>query len=174
MSQLVLLVLGLGVIVVVASIAAGVLKRFPQSGKTSGGDRALALGYRRQGRVMSENETAFYRALCKATNHAYLILAQLPLSRVISPERGERRSRQAAMNKIDRKTLDFVLINPETMAVVLAIEVNDSSHGQQQRQKRDEFVSQALAGAGVNFMAIPAMASYDVGRVGKLVMEAVM
>ena len=54
---------------------------------------------------------------------------------IVTPDRGIA---AALHNKIDRKSIDFVLCDPNTYKVQLAIELDDRSHDH--RQDRDDFV----------------------------------
>lgn len=130
------------------------------------------LRYIPQGRIMSENEAAFLRVLRSTFGDTYLIFAQLPLSRIISPAKGDRSASTAAANRIDRKTVDFVLVHPETMAVVKVIELNDSSHNRRDRQERDNFVREALKQADVPFVEVRAAGSYSAASLGPLLAGA--
>jgi hypothetical protein len=140
-------------------------KSVPEGGNTE-------LGYIRQGAVMSANEAAFFRALRSAVGDPNVVLAQLPLSRLIVPAKGDRAAETRARNQIDRKIIDFVIANAESMNVVPAIEVNDSSHHASRRRDRDRFVSDALGQAGVRFLQIPAAGSYDVAQVRAVIARA--
>jgi hypothetical protein len=54
-------------------------------------------------------------------------------------------------NKIDRKHVDFVLCNPETLRPLAGIELDDKSHERADRRQRDSFVEGVFEAAGLAF-----------------------
>ncbi len=59
--------------------------------------------------------------------------------------------------------MDFVLCDPRTFAILLAIELDDRTHQTDpRRRERDVFVDGALAAAGVPLLRVPVQRSYDV------------
>ncbi len=60
--------------------------------------------------------------------------------------------------------LDFVLSDPESLAVVLAIELDDKSHWSTEARKRDLFKDSALASAGVPQLRVKGSGKVRSGR----------
>lgn len=56
---------------------------------------------------------------------------------------------QAALSRVQRKTVDFVLAEKTTMQTAYAIELDDRTHNRTDRINRDSFVNQALNGSGI-------------------------
>ena len=52
-------------------------------------------------------------------------------------------------NRIKAKHTDFVICDPETMEVILAIELDDPSHEREERIERDAFVDKVYEAAGI-------------------------
>ncbi len=73
-------------------------------------------------------------------------------------ERGER---QAARNRINRKHVDFLFVRSSDLAPLAGVELDDSSHDEEDRQQRDEFVDSAFASAGLPLLHVPAQKSYN-------------
>ncbi|MDD3179826.1 MAG: DUF2726 domain-containing protein [Opitutaceae bacterium] len=73
-------------------------------------------------------------------------------------ERGER---QAARNRINRKHVDFLLVRASDLAPLAGIELDDSSHEEEERQQRDKFVDSAFASAGLPLLHVPVQKSYN-------------
>jgi chaperonin GroEL (HSP60 family) len=65
--------------------------------------------------------------------------------------------------------LDFVLCDPRTTHVRLAIELDDRSHDSAGRKRRDVFVNEALAAAKIPLLRIQAAARYDPNSVAEAV-----
>lgn len=127
------------------------------------------LPYRRKDApVLTETEQRFFavleQAVVQISGGKGRVLAQIPLSRVIEAKAGDAGERQRAHNKIDRKSVDFVVVD-SACKVKAAVELDDSSHGRQSRKVRDAFVERACADAGVALVRCAARAQYDVGVV---------
>jgi hypothetical protein len=52
-------------------------------------------------------------------------------------------------NKIDRKHVDYLLCDPQTVRPLLGVELDDGNHQRSDRQKRDSFVDQVFTAAGL-------------------------
>jgi hypothetical protein len=61
---------------------------------------------------------------------------------------------------IARHHLDFVLCDPHSTEVVVAIELDDRSHDQPQRQRRDSFLNDAFKAARLRLVRVKAAARY--------------
>ncbi len=57
-------------------------------------------------------------------------------------------------NKIKSKHIDFALCDKQTLAPLLLIELDDSSHNNPNRRNRDDFVNQSLVQAGYKIIHI--------------------
>ncbi len=66
------------------------------------------------------------------------------------------------MNQIDRKRVDFTLVDPQDFRVHLAIEIDDRTHKAEQRRRRDGLVEDVRQRTEVKLVRIPAARSYDV------------
>lgn len=77
-------------------------------------------------------------------------------------EAGER---QAARNRINRKHVDFLLVRATDLKPLAAIELDDRSHDEADRQQRDSFVDSAFASAGLPILHVPAHTAYNPGEI---------
>lgn len=68
--------------------------------------------------------------------------------------------RQGARNRINRKHVDFLLVRASDLSPVAGIELDDSSHDEEDRQQRDAFVDTVFASAGLPLIHVPAQAAY--------------
>lgn len=139
-----------------------VLTRFLEARKPSADEDTgnEPLPYDKRDGLLTAAERSFFAALHTVCNGRSLIFAQVQLSKLVYPRAGIPRW-QAFQNKIDRKSVDFVLADPTSLKVQLVIELDDRSHERKNRQDRDEFVNRALAAAGLNLLRVPAAASYN-------------
>lgn len=92
--------------------------------------------------LLTKNEWSFYKALKPITDKYRLhILAKVRLADLVSVKSGLSKSEyNKAFAKIKAKHVDFVLANPSNLAIKCAIELDDSSHNDIDRQQRDYFL----------------------------------
>jgi hypothetical protein len=123
--------------------------------------------------LMSKAERSFLGVLEQVTDSSrYYIFPQVSLNNVVTVEKGTR-SFQAFHNKVDRKSVDFVLFDRSGLSPVLAIELDDSSHEREDRQERDAFVDRVLAKAGLPLLHVKAKATYDPKELTVSISEAI-
>jgi very-short-patch-repair endonuclease len=112
--------------------------------------------------LLTENEKAWFKAIREALPHAH-VFAQVALNQLVKPEGPKWRS---AKNKIDPRSIDFVLLNPD-LNVLLAIEIDDKSHKLEKRQADDAKKNKALRDADISllrFSAMPVLSSEEIKR----------
>jgi hypothetical protein len=116
--------------------------------------------------LLSQGETAFYRALSAAVSEYYLIVPKVRVADVLKVAGNVQRKRQmAAFNRIAMKHFDFVLCDPRTLAFVGAIELDDKSHNRSDRVSRDDFLNEAAATAKLPLHRFRARANYVVEEI---------
>jgi hypothetical protein len=64
-------------------------------------------------------------------------------------------------NRIAQKHLDFLVCDSITMKPLLGIELDDSSHDENSRQKRDDFIEKVFQGAGLPLLRLPVLHEYN-------------
>jgi len=82
---------------------------------------------------------------------------------------GGTENRQAHMNRVMSKHVDFVLCDLQAVTPVLVIELDDSSHGRDDRRARDEFVDGVLSAAGLPILHVAAKQSYAPKELAELI-----
>ncbi len=118
-----------------------------------------AFPYRQRDDFLSPAELAFFHVLHSAVGREYVICPKVRLADIVYV--AQRRQRQAAFNRISSKHVDFLLCDPETLAPRIAIELDDTSHRQKSRVKRDRFVNGVFAAAELPLLRVPVRRSYD-------------
>lgn len=158
MNDLVLIGGGLAILVVVLAVVFGGAARYP---------------YERAGPLLSANESAFLAALHAAVGGTFSVFLKVRIADVLSVKKGlDKRKQTIALNKIAAKHVDFVLCDPKTFEVRMAIEVDDSSHSLSGRKSRDHFVDKAFHAAGVHLVRVKARGRYDAGEVRSQIEQA--
>jgi hypothetical protein len=126
-------------VIIVICIISVLLKSNPKSSKN--------YKYSRKSGLLTKNELAFYRELCKAASSLKLIvMPKVRVADIIEPKKGSK-NYQGAFNRISSKHLDFVLCDSVTTKPLLAIELDDKSHDTANAKSRDEVKNSALKSA---------------------------
>jgi hypothetical protein len=153
------LILLLAVLIIVPLVALSIIAALKGRGETAQTD-AEALSeeippLKACGFLMSKAERTFHDVLLGIVEpQGFRVFAQIPLDKLVEISDGTPTAR-GWRNRIDRKTVDFVLCEPKQLRVMLAIELDDSSHGTAKAKKRDAFVERVLAKAGVRLHREP-------------------
>ena len=127
------------------------------------------LPYRLRDDFLSPAELSFYKVLRLALKEKAIVCAKVNLSDIFFVARpNENRSFR---NKIDRKHVDFLICQPDTMKPIAGVELDDSSHARKDRQERDKFVDRVFAAAGLPLVHFPAQRAYDPNAVAAELMS---
>ena len=142
-------------------------------GKGTSSEKSEDLPYVLKRYLMSKAERSFFGVLEQvADSSRYYIFPQVSLNNLVTVEKGTG-SYQTYHNKIDHKTIDFVLFDRSTISPVLALELDDASHDREDRQERDAFVDRVLAKAGLPLLHVRAQAAYDPKQLAASITEAI-
>ena len=117
------------------------------------------LPYRLRSPLLSPAELSFYHVALQALPKGYTIAVKPRLGDVLFVPRGTK-GNWAFDSKIQRKHVDFLICESQTMTPRLVIELDDKSHRRSDRQERDVFIDQALDAAGLDILHVPATATY--------------
>ena len=132
--------------------------------------RSESLPYSSRTNLLTPGERRFYhQGLNPAIGNRYLISFKVRLADVITAKDWE----SSYGRKIAQKHLDFVLTTPKTTRIVAAIELNDASHEASERQRRDDFLSQALHSAGIPLITFPIYYKYDAEKIRHRILAAI-
>jgi very-short-patch-repair endonuclease len=117
---------------------------------------------------VTKAELRFYRALQKAVANDLEIFAMVRIADILTVPM-QAAQRRKWLGKILAKHVDFVLCDPESLAPLLAIELDDASHDRPERKERDEFVDHAFESAGLPLLRIRNGSSYDPAALRQLI-----
>jgi hypothetical protein len=163
------LFLVVALLAVLAAVAAFLKKGQP------GASKDVTYDARRE--LFSPAERSFLGVLEQALEERFRVMGKVRLGDLVQPAKGFSRSqRTGAWNRINQKHIDFVLCQPDTLAVAGVVELDDASHRRKDRSARDDFIDKALASAGipiVHFAARRAYAAQEIkdGLAGMLLAE---
>lgn len=133
---------------------------------------AKAVAYERRRMLFTPAERAFLGVLEQAVGQDFRLFGKVRLGDLLAPRKGLNKSaQQLALNRINRRHLDFVLCNPNDLTVLCAIELYDKSR--QRRQDRDDFLAAACQGAGLPLVVFDAHQACSPAEVSARIGEAI-
>ncbi len=117
--------------------------------------------------LMSKAEHEFYKVLREAVKDKYYIVPQVQLSKIVEVNHYEHQKRKY-FNKIDRKSVDFVLFDKENFSPEIVVELDDTSHLLPDRESRDDFVNSILDRTGIKVVHIKTAYHYNLNEIEKM------
>ena len=127
------------------------------------------LPYRRRGPLLSQGEAAFYRVLRLVVGRRWHVAFKARLADLITCS--ESAWADGFGHMIARHHVDFVLCEYRTTDVVAVIELDDRSHRQSARQRRDGFLDAALDSAKIPLVRVQAASTYDAQLLERVLLE---
>jgi hypothetical protein len=110
-------------------------------------------------------ERVFLEVLERAVPAGVRVFGKVRLEDIFGVARGlDQAERLAARNKINRKHVDFLLVKESDLAPLAGIELDDSSHEEEDRRQRDAFVDSAFASAGLPLLHVPVQKAYSLAE----------
>ncbi len=165
------------VVVGLAVIAALVLRmKMANTSKADADDVPAAADvglYVRRPYLLTPAEYSYYKVLHQVLDPAHIVLVKVRLADLFDVKDGlEKGQRQSAVNRITRKHLDFILCDRTTCVPLLAIELDDASHGREDRKTRDQFVDGLCRSSGLPLVRQPAQRGYSLDEVRRALATA--
>ena len=119
--------------------------------------------YKVKENFITDNELKLYKVLKKvAYELKFDLFTQVALNRIL--EVNNRRKQQQLRNRIDRKSIDFVLYDEKTKKIVCCIELDDSTHEREERIERDLFLDKSCKNA-IKLIRIKVQKYYDYNEI---------
>ena len=130
--------------------------------------KRLAFPYQQRESLFTPAERHFLAYLQKAVDGDALIFGKVRVADVIKPwDRLPGKRWHQAFHPISSKHFDYVLCDPDDLFVLCAIELNDSSHDNPERQQRDLFLRGVCAAAELPLIEVPAKKRYVIKALRK-------
>lgn len=102
--------------------------------------------------ILTKNEYYFYKKLkgiCDSYNLRVLVKTRLADIVEVDKSKIGNKEYMKYYTRIQSKHIDFLVCNGDSLYPVVAIELDDNSHDNKDRQTRDNFVNKTLDSAGV-------------------------
>lgn len=111
------------------------------------------LPFKRREFFLNTPERQFFEGLQKIIPIEYIVFPQIVLSSIIQAS-VDKKNFWTYQNKINRKTIDFVIFEKQYLKPIIAIEYDGKTHNRSDRQERDVFVDNVLKSAGIKSIHI--------------------
>ncbi len=108
----------------------------------------VKLPFKRKDFLLNIPERKFFEGLQQIIPVDYIVFPQILLSTIVDVE-SSRKEFWKYQNRINRKTVDFVIFEKQYLKPIVAIEYDGKTHDRSDRQKRDKFVNNVLESAEI-------------------------
>lgn len=159
---------------IIIFLVAGAIRLFSEmfEGSPFSGAEFKSAYYKKQ-YLLTKSEHQFFDILKEILKDKYYVFPQVHLDALLEVKRSEEKQ-QTYRNKINRKSVDFVICDRQYLKPLLAIELDDNSHYRWNRQDRDQFVNQTLDSVGLKCLRIRAAYSYDIPELSQQIREKLL
>ena len=110
---------------------------------------------------LSPAEQSFFLVLKNAVSSWAMVCPKVALGDLFYVQSGDPSKYRTFTNKIDRKHIDFLLCDPNTVRPLLGIELDDKSHRRIDRQVRDAFIENVFAAAKLPLARLATQNAYN-------------
>ena len=150
------------IVVIVVFVAVALALAALKAKGTTREDTAKPEVYYLRKSLFTPAERSFFGVLEALAYDGVTIASKVRLADIFGIKKGlERGDWQRAQNRISAKHVDFLLIQKSDGRPLLAIELDDSSHDEEERVARDLFIDTVFSSAGLPILHIAAKAAYD-------------
>lgn len=104
--------------------------------------------YTSKSAIMTKTELNFYNKLSSIMGEKYYIVPQAHLSTFLD-HKIKKQNWRGAFAIINGKSVDFLICNKENSRPIIAIELDDWTHGREDRLARDELVNRIINESGI-------------------------
>ena len=144
-------------VLVIIFVAVGILAVLKSKKST----KDEILGFEKRDILFTPAERSFLGVLEQALDSQHRIFGKVRLGDIVKPAKGLTPSkRTTALNRINQKHVDFIICSSTDLALLGVIELDDQSHGREDRANRDDFVDQTLASAKIPVVHFSAKKGY--------------
>lgn len=139
------------------------------------GGGKIGLPYERAKALFSAAERSFLEALDQAVGPEYRVFGKVRVADLANVKPGlGNAARQAAINRIAGKHVDFVVCRRNDLEVVCAVELNDSSHASRKAQERDTLLANVCRIIKLPLLTVPGQRAYEVQALREQFQSAVL
>ncbi len=130
------------------------------------------LPYTKKQYLLNIAERKFYQWLITVLPPEYIVFPQMVISNIVKVHTDKTKDFWKYQNKINRKTLDFVIFTRDKLQPVMAIEYDGKTHQLPERTERDLFVDKILETAGIGILHIRHEKFMDYRNIKKQILQS--
>lgn len=117
--------------------------------------------------LLTKAEMNFYNILKICIDDNKIICPKVRMLDVLWTKTYHVDNKIAYLNKVNRKHFDFIIADKETLKPLIAIELDDKSHEEDERKERDEFVDKLFLNLKFPVLHIKVGYTYDAESIRK-------
>ncbi|HJU05971.1 MAG TPA: DUF2726 domain-containing protein [Nitrospiraceae bacterium] len=118
--------------------------------------------------LLTRAEASVYNLLRLAARDHYLVFSQIPIWCVVEISAADQKVRQAFLQQIALKRVDFALVHPGTLTVAKVVELEEGTEPSAQRQARNRLIDEILKTAGIEVVRLAPQSSSSVPDIAVL------
>jgi hypothetical protein len=119
--------------------------------------------------ILTNAEKSFYNVLINIIDREnYIICPKVRILDILWTS-DYAKNKTTFLNKVNRKHLDFVVCEAKSLKPVYAIELDDRSHLEEERQQRDAFIDALFKELSFRIIHIPVQKEYNIENLKKII-----
>lgn len=136
----------------------------------SAGGQTAPRPYAKRQYLFTKAERSFYEVLNRAAPKDLKLFAKVRIADLVMVKEGLGK-RHFLENKLKCRHVDFVLCASDTLAPMLAIQLEDRSQIGGKTGKRDRFISEVLGSVGLPVLRIPVQYAYTASELRRMILD---
>lgn len=124
--------------------------------------------YKKKGPLLNQQESAFYNALITAVGQHGVVMSKVNLTTVLTPFATDKKQWFIANNRIAKSYFDYVVCDPRTLEVRVAIELDNGKELDKGKVERQKLLIHVCKSAGIPLIGANIKHSYQVSRLRRL------
>jgi len=124
--------------------------------------------YKKKGPLLNGQESAFYNALTAAVGQHGVVMTKVNLTSVLTPLATDKKQWFIANNRIAKSYFDYVVCDPRTLEVRVAIELDNGKELSKGKVDRQKLLIHVCKSAGIPLIGTNIKHSYQVSRLRRL------
>lgn len=124
--------------------------------------------FKKKGPLMNMQESAFYNALITAVGQHGVVMSKVNMTNIVTPLATDKKQWFIANNRIAKSYFDYVVCDPRTLQVRVAIELDDGRALDKGKIERQKLLMHVCKSSGIPLIGTSVKHSYQVGKLRRL------
>lgn len=135
-------------VIIVVVVVVNLISKVELKKQESRHEKITPYVYTRRDSIATPAEQEFFHRLAEVTQGKYLVLPQIHLSS-LAVNKTVGKYHKAGFQRINRRSVDYILADRQTLAPVYAVELDDSSHNTVKARAVDSLKEEILNQIGI-------------------------